>query len=132
MTRARQWSEAALAVTAIGLARVVPRRVLHGFGRLVGAALGRVDARHTGIARDNLHRALGGGLEDAAAHAADVVGGAFVAAADGGVEVGLRLSRELLRGVERAEIGDATRRLRLIFVEGGARRANRCRTRQCA
>ena len=66
MTRARQWSEAALAVTAIGLARVVPRRVLHGFGRLVGAALGRVDARHTGIARDNLHRALGGGLEDAA------------------------------------------------------------------
>src|SRR5262249_51931690 len=66
MTRARQWSEAALAVTGIGLARVIPRRVLHGFGRLVGAALGRVDTRHTGIARDNLDRALSDALDRAA------------------------------------------------------------------
>ncbi|HEX4825737.1 MAG TPA: lysophospholipid acyltransferase family protein [Candidatus Polarisedimenticolaceae bacterium] len=59
MNRARQLVEAAAVETAFRLARVLPRRALLGLGAAAGALLGRIDLRHTRIARENLARAYG-------------------------------------------------------------------------
>jgi KDO2-lipid IV(A) lauroyltransferase len=51
--------EAAAVEAAFLLGRVLPRRAMLALGGAVGAFAGRVDRRHTAIARDNLRRAYG-------------------------------------------------------------------------
>jgi len=51
--------EVALVEAALVLARVLPRRALLAVGGAVGACAGRIDRRHTAIARDNLRAAYG-------------------------------------------------------------------------
>jgi KDO2-lipid IV(A) lauroyltransferase len=62
MNSVRAAAEAAAVETALLLARVLPRGTLLALGRAVGALGGRVDRRHTTIARENLHRAYGDAL----------------------------------------------------------------------
>ncbi len=51
--------EVALVESALVLARVLPRRALLAAGAAVGAFAGRIDRRHTTIARNNLRAAYG-------------------------------------------------------------------------
>jgi KDO2-lipid IV(A) lauroyltransferase len=57
MNALRLYLEAALVELGLVLARVLPRRLLLSLGAAVGAAAGRIDHRHTGIARENLRAA---------------------------------------------------------------------------
>jgi len=59
MNRLRQVVEAAAVETAFRAARVLPRRALLGLGAWCGAGIGRIDRRHTAIARSNLREAFG-------------------------------------------------------------------------
>jgi KDO2-lipid IV(A) lauroyltransferase len=59
----RMYLEAALVESGLVAARVLPRRAMLGVGAAVGAFAGRVDRRHTTIARDNLHAAYGDTLD---------------------------------------------------------------------
>jgi Kdo2-lipid IVA lauroyltransferase/acyltransferase len=62
VNRARQLVEAAAVETAFRLARVLPRGALLALGAASGACAGRIDRRHTRIARENLARAYGDAL----------------------------------------------------------------------
>jgi KDO2-lipid IV(A) lauroyltransferase len=64
VTRLRQWAEAAGVGGAYVLAGLLPRRARLALGGFLGAVAGRLDRRHTAIARDNLARAYGPDLED--------------------------------------------------------------------
>jgi KDO2-lipid IV(A) lauroyltransferase len=57
MNAVRRYLEAALVESGLVLARVLPRRLLLSLGAAVGAFAGRIDRRHTGIARENLRAA---------------------------------------------------------------------------
>jgi KDO2-lipid IV(A) lauroyltransferase len=59
MTRLRQWVEVAAVEVALAVARVLPRRGLLALGGVAGALAGRIDRRHTAIARENLRAAYG-------------------------------------------------------------------------
>jgi KDO2-lipid IV(A) lauroyltransferase len=59
MTRLRQWAEVAAVEVALAVARVLPRRGLLALGGVAGALAGRIDRRHTAIARENLRAAYG-------------------------------------------------------------------------
>jgi KDO2-lipid IV(A) lauroyltransferase len=65
MNRVRQLAEAAAVETAFRLAGIVPRRTLLALGAACGALAGRLDRRHTGIARENLKAAYGDALAPA-------------------------------------------------------------------
>lgn len=58
MTVFRRWTEAAVVGVAFALARVLPRRVLLASGAAAGALAGRLDGRHTRVARENLGAAF--------------------------------------------------------------------------
>jgi len=62
MNRFRMWAEVSGVAAALGLARVLPRRSLLALGAGLGALAGRIDSRHTAIARDNLRAAFGPGM----------------------------------------------------------------------
>jgi Kdo2-lipid IVA lauroyltransferase/acyltransferase len=59
MNRVRMLVEAAAVEAALAAARVLPRPALLKLGALAGALVGRLDRRHTAIARDNLLAAYG-------------------------------------------------------------------------
>lgn len=59
MSRLRHWAEAGAVGAAFVLARLLPRRARLALGSSVGALAGRLDRRHTAIARENLVRAYG-------------------------------------------------------------------------
>jgi Kdo2-lipid IVA lauroyltransferase/acyltransferase len=65
MNRLRQWAEVAAVELALAVARVLPRRGLLALGGLAGALAGRIDSRHTAIARENLRAAYGEAMTDA-------------------------------------------------------------------
>lgn len=58
MTAVRRWIEAAAVGVAFALARLLPRRALLAFGAAAGALAGRLDRRHTHVARENLSAAF--------------------------------------------------------------------------
>jgi len=62
VNRVRMVLEAAAVETALVATRVLPRPALLGLGALLGAMVGRLDRRHTAIARDNLRAAYGEAL----------------------------------------------------------------------
>jgi len=62
MNALRLAAEVAAVETALGLARVLPRRALLAVGGAVGMLAGRIDRRHAAIARDNLAAAFGAEL----------------------------------------------------------------------
>jgi Kdo2-lipid IVA lauroyltransferase/acyltransferase len=64
MNPVRALAEAALVESGLVLARVLPRGVLLMFGAAVGAFVGRIDRRHTTIARKNLRAAYAETLSD--------------------------------------------------------------------
>jgi KDO2-lipid IV(A) lauroyltransferase len=64
VSRLRQWAEAAGVGGAYLLASLLPRRARLALGAFLGAVAGRLDRRHTAIARDNLARAYGSDLKD--------------------------------------------------------------------
>ena len=66
LNRVRAAVEIAAAETALALARVLPRRALLAVGAAVGALVGRIDRRHTAIARENLAAAFGDTMTEAA------------------------------------------------------------------
>lgn len=65
MNAVRQAAEAAAVGVVFRLARLLPRGVLLALGGAVGAVAGRLDGRHTAIARENLRAALGDELSEA-------------------------------------------------------------------
>lgn len=65
MTRLRQWVEVAGVEVALAVARVLPRRGLLALGGAAGALAGRIDRRHTAIARENLRAAYGDAMDGA-------------------------------------------------------------------
>jgi KDO2-lipid IV(A) lauroyltransferase len=65
MTRLRQWVEVAGVEVALAVARVLPRRALLALGGVAGALAGRIDRRHTAIARENLRAAYGDAMDAA-------------------------------------------------------------------
>jgi KDO2-lipid IV(A) lauroyltransferase len=56
------WAEDSCVAAALALARVLPRRSLLALGAGLGALAGRIDSRHTAIARDNLRAAYGAAM----------------------------------------------------------------------
>lgn len=64
MNRLRLVAEVAAVETALALARVLPRRSLLALGAAAGAFVGRVDRRHTAIARENLRAAFGDAMPE--------------------------------------------------------------------
>ncbi len=64
MNKLRVIAEAGLIESALALARILPRRALLSIGANLGALAGRLDLRHTRIARDNLRLALGDTLPE--------------------------------------------------------------------
>ena len=64
MNPVRRVLEAAAVAVLLGVARVVPRRWLLALGSATGALTGRLDRRHTEIARSNLSLALGDSVDD--------------------------------------------------------------------
>lgn len=64
MNPVRARIEAVLVEVAFGIAGLLPRRALLAFGAMAGAIAGRLDRRHTRIARENLREALGSSLSD--------------------------------------------------------------------
>jgi KDO2-lipid IV(A) lauroyltransferase len=65
MNRLRAGIEIAALETALALARVLPRSGLLTLGSAVGAVAGRLDRRHTAIARENLRAAYGSAMPEA-------------------------------------------------------------------
>ena len=65
MNPVRMWAEAAAVEAALILARVLPRGALLSLGAAFGALAGRLDRRHTAIARGNLREAFGDDLKEA-------------------------------------------------------------------
>jgi Kdo2-lipid IVA lauroyltransferase/acyltransferase len=65
MNRLRLGVEIAAVETALFLARILPRRALLALGASVGALTGRLDRRHSAVARDNLRAAFGTSMPDA-------------------------------------------------------------------
>jgi KDO2-lipid IV(A) lauroyltransferase len=64
MSRLRAGLEIAAVETALALARVMPRRALLALGAGVGALAGRLDRRHTAVARENLAAAFGDAMPE--------------------------------------------------------------------
>ena len=65
MSILRQWTEATAVEVALAVARVLPRRGLLTLGGAAGALAGRIDRRHTAIARENLRAAYGDAMPEA-------------------------------------------------------------------
>jgi len=65
MNRLRRWAEVVAVELGIAVARVLPRRGLLALGGAAGALAGRIDRRHTAIARENLRMACGDALPEA-------------------------------------------------------------------
>jgi KDO2-lipid IV(A) lauroyltransferase len=65
MNRLRVWTEVAVVELALAVARVLPRRGLLALGGAAGALAGRIDRRHTAVARENLRAAYGDAMTEA-------------------------------------------------------------------
>jgi Kdo2-lipid IVA lauroyltransferase/acyltransferase len=65
MNRLRLWTEVAAVELALAIARVLPRRGLLALGAVTGTLVGRIDRRHTAIARENLRAAYGDAMPEA-------------------------------------------------------------------
>lgn len=64
MNRLRLWSEVAAVELALAAARLLPRSSLLALGGAAGALAGRIDRRHTAIARENLRKAFGDAMPE--------------------------------------------------------------------
>jgi KDO2-lipid IV(A) lauroyltransferase len=64
MSRLRSIAEIAAGMTALAMARRLPRRLVLALGANAGALAGRLDRRHAGIARENLRGALGNAMTE--------------------------------------------------------------------
>src|SRR5258706_2915670 len=65
MSRLRLWTEVAAVELALAVARVLPRRGMVASEGAAGAIAGRIDRRHTTMARDNLRAAYGDAMPEA-------------------------------------------------------------------
>lgn len=64
MSRLGLFAEAAAGALAHAMVRILPRRILLALGSAAGALVGRIDRRHTEIARRNLLDAYGDGMPE--------------------------------------------------------------------
>jgi len=64
MNPIRQAAEIVAVEIALALSAVLPRRALLALGGAVGALVGKLDRRHTRVARENLARSLGDALSE--------------------------------------------------------------------